>query len=257
VDNTLKRPFFWKVRNRPVHFLGSLHFGPPGGFILPSSVLSVVKEASTITFEIPFDGPLDPSPLFRNSGSLEDDLSPLHWSILTKMLANTENLNRYRLEALFLLLAPLPYQARGLIGKGLDPMLFDWARANSKRILTLETRQEQIAIILKECGDEISKHLARCIDAPSLPLTRVDQVLAAMTSGDEGELAALKETAFADLPRKAVHLFTERDVKWVPAFEAQCDSRDPALIIVGALHFAEPGGMLSLLRGRGYVIDRV
>ena len=82
-------------------------------------------------------------------------------------------------------------------------------------------------------------------------------MISAFQSGDSYQLTLLRTEAFAHTPRKAKIIFPDREARWVAPIERLVSSGRRGFVVTGILHFAEPDGLLSRLRARGYQFDRV
>jgi uncharacterized protein YbaP (TraB family) len=60
-----------------------------------------------------------------------------------------------------------------------------------------------------------------------------------------------------EAPWIAARLLDARNAKWVPRIMAEMKSGKPTAIIVGALHFGGPNGLLSLLQRQGCQLEQL
>jgi uncharacterized protein YbaP (TraB family) len=52
-------------------------------------------------------------------------------------------------------------------------------------------------------------------------------------------------------------LLDRRNAKWVPKIEAAIKSGKPTLVVAGALHFAGPRSVITLLQKRGCTVEQL
>lgn len=55
----------------------------------------------------------------------------------------------------------------------------------------------------------------------------------------------------------ARRLVDDRNIRWIPRIEAEIKSGKPTTIVAGALHFAGPNSVVTLLQKRGYTIEQL
>jgi uncharacterized protein YbaP (TraB family) len=82
-------------------------------------------------------------------------------------------------------------------------------------------------------------------------------VTKAWRSGDAARLAALLSSEYGTFPSLYKPLVTDRNRRWMPQVEELLKSNDNSLVVVGALHLVGTGGLLELLRGKGYTITQL
>jgi uncharacterized protein YbaP (TraB family) len=61
----------------------------------------------------------------------------------------------------------------------------------------------------------------------------------------------------SDAPGLVPRFLQRRNVRWIPKIEDAIKSGKPTMIVAGAMHFAGPGNVLSLLRARGHTIEQL
>jgi uncharacterized protein len=75
--------------------------------------------------------------------------------------------------------------------------------------------------------------------------------------GDADALNRMVKEWFPDFPSLCRRLIDVRNRNWIPKIEAYLHSDKTHFVIVGAGHMGGPGGLLALLRSRGYEIEQL
>ena len=87
--------------------------------------------------------------------------------------------------------------------------------------------------------------------------SEMQEITGAWRHGDATRLAALLSTEYSDFPTLYKPLVSDRNRHWLPQVEQLLHGNDNALVVVGALHLVGQGGMLELLRHKGYTITQL
>jgi uncharacterized protein YbaP (TraB family) len=82
-------------------------------------------------------------------------------------------------------------------------------------------------------------------------------IMRAWRRGDADALVRIVRDEFRDLPSLGQRLIDQRNQNWVPKIEEYLRSGKTYFVVVGAGHMGGPGGLLSLLRARGYTIEQL
>jgi uncharacterized protein YbaP (TraB family) len=260
MPHKLERPFFWKLRNHPVHFLGSIHLSRKDGYALPAFVMRQFETASAINFETKYEVLSIPdSRTQRATGSLISDIGEELFNIASSILLDVPNLERLNPEGVCYLHLPLSaYSREGLVsGNGVDSVLRKFANKHARRVYGLESDSQQFDALFSDCGEETLTILRRyLLDADLLRQEALD-IVNAVETGDLDLLSIIRAKAHNAAPRKIKILFPDREARWVAPIERLIATHKQGIVVAGALHFAEPDGLLSRLRTKGYEFDRL
>jgi uncharacterized protein YbaP (TraB family) len=55
----------------------------------------------------------------------------------------------------------------------------------------------------------------------------------------------------------AQRLLDQRNARWIPKIEAELKTGKPTAIVAGALHFAGPNSVITMLQKRGYTVEQL
>jgi uncharacterized protein YbaP (TraB family) len=131
------------------------------------------------------------------------------------------------------------------------------AQADQKPTAGLETLPEELGSLSSLSSADQMRMLDQTIDDLKDLKSDMRGVTSAWRSGDAKRLAALLSTEYAAFPALYKPLVTDRNRRWMPQVEQLLKSNDNSLVVVGALHLVGTGGLLELLRGKGYTITQL
>lgn len=141
--------------------------------------------------------------------------------------------------------------------QGVEEQLVRRAQADRKPTAGLETLPEELGGLSSLSSADQVRMLDQTIDDLKDLKSEMRGVTSAWRSGDAARLAALLSTEYATFPSLYKPLVTDRNRRWMPQLEELLRSDDNSLVVVGALHLVGTGGLLELLRGKGYSITQL
>ena len=253
------RPLFWKLRDHPIHFLGSVHFGPEGGFALPKPVIDAFDSATEVFFEIEdVDETPFPHFLYRESGSLRDDLNPSLYEKLVQHPEYNPDFDQLKLATVGIVLGAKLYPRMGLMPKdGIDVALCRRARKQGQTVQGLEKRAEQEQAILTSSQTESVAGLELHLNHPELVLQLAQGLARSIYDGNAQLLDEVRALMHRFGPIRAHALLEEREEKWHALLTSLFLEGRSFFFVVGALHVAESSGIINRLARVGYQFDRI
>jgi len=78
-----------------------------------------------------------------------------------------------------------------------------------------------------------------------------------MRAGNETVLKDLALKEFAVSPKLYQTLILDRNQKWIGKIEGYLKGPDRVLVLVGAAHLVGDGGVVALLRKKGYTVEKL
>ena len=141
--------------------------------------------------------------------------------------------------------------------QGVEEQLVRRAQSDGKPTAGLETLPEQLGGLIALSREDQVRMLDETIDELKDLKSETHEVTDAWRHGDATRLAALLSTEYNSMPSLYKPLVTDRNQHWLPELEQLLKSNDNALVVVGALHLVGPGGLLELLRKKGYRITQL
>jgi uncharacterized protein YbaP (TraB family) len=87
--------------------------------------------------------------------------------------------------------------------------------------------------------------------------TGAGSMIQAWHRGDADALNRMLRGSFRDFPSLSRRLIDVRNRNWIPKIEGYLRSGKTYFVVVGAGHMGGAGGLLALLRARGYAIEQL
>lgn len=270
------RPLLWKVADgdNAIYLLGSFHLLKPADYPVSADVDAAFDDAERLVFEIGPRELAEPDVQQRflaaagydpPGGSLRQALpAPLH-ARLERWLAarggSARPLDRFEPWFVNLTLTLQAAQKQGFRPElGLDRRLMQRAEAAGKPVGGLETLDDQLRALDSAPMDEQVAALAEFLDRAGEMPQLLDELHRAWREADLRELDALtRQEMRADTPRTYRIVNVDRNRAWLPQLRVLLDgsAADDALVVVGALHLLGDDGLVAMLRGHGYTIERI
>ena len=270
------RPLFWRVdggAGSALHLLGSVHVGPAEGWSHPPLVEAAFAASNTLVVELDTRS-LDPAAqqalLFEYAmlppgESLRERLSPQTWDLLARQversgleLASLERLQPWMVANLLVI------DAAGR--RGLSPQMgvdHDFlGRAGARRVLALETSQEQMSL-MAGLGDELQEFSLRDTLGHADDIgDYLEAMVEAWRLGDEPALSLLLFEGMDEHAESAAffdRLIFERNRSMAARLAQLLDDErgagEAAFAVLGAGHLIGDRSVCALLAERGYRVQ--
>ncbi len=267
-------PMLWKVSKGPrtVWLLGSMHMLRDTDYPLSPDVENAYRGAGKLVFELPPDDMNSPATVAltlkhgmqQESGhTLKDDLSAPLWSQLvawgTTNAMPAAVLSKFEPWMASLMVTLVESRKIGLdANAGLDMHFIKMAGTDHKATGGLETVDQQLSIFYKQSIKDQDEMLRQSLDQVPDFRKVMDAEHDNWRRGDGDALVSQAKQEFAGHAEMYQNLVVQRNRNWVPQIEAMlADPSRDTLVIVGALHLAGADGVVSLLRQKGYQVERV
>jgi uncharacterized protein YbaP (TraB family) len=141
--------------------------------------------------------------------------------------------------------------------QGVEEQLVRRAQADDKPTAGLETLPEELGGLIALSREDQMRMLDQTVDDLKDLKSELREVTGAWRHGDAARLAALLSGEYSAFPSLYKPLVTDRNQRWLPQVEELLRARENALVVVGALHLVGQGGLLELLRNKGYVVTQL
>lgn len=141
--------------------------------------------------------------------------------------------------------------------QGVEEQLVRRAQADGKPTAGLETLPEELGSLSALSSEDQVRMLDQTIDDLKDLKSETREVTGAWRQGDAKRLAALLSSEYDAFPALYKPLVSDRNQRWLPELEQLLKAKDNALVVVGALHLVGHGGLLELLRNKGYTITQL
>jgi len=256
-----------KGKSNSVVLLGSVHMLRPDAIELPAEALQAYEHAAALVMEVDLGsvGAEDMVSAMSTLGTLPEDqtlereLGPELYGRF-KTQAASEGLDAELLEHMQPWMAALLLDQAQMVrlgfdgAAGVDQQLAQRAASDHKRIVGLETIDEQLGMFAHLSADQQRHFMRYTLDEQGHAAEQLGAIVAAWRSGDTRELEKLLGEGFADFPDLYRVLTTDRNRKWMATVVPLLNDTQDYLVIVGALHLVGKDGLVALLRDRGYSV---
>lgn len=266
-------PALWRVQHAgaTVYLFGSLHILPPGYAWVTPKIEAAMAASNLFVFEVPVDEAalkeekdfIVENGLLGHRQSLRGVLSSNEFQTYSAVLRRAglkpEQFERYRpwLAAVVLGLAYL--HREDLVSlKGADDDIMTYARAHERPLVYLESIREQMTLLTT--GNDRGQIRALKSLIAALPRSRAQEkdLVESWATGDAKRFAGLLDGYFDGQPEARDLLIDRRNRAWLPTIKTFLGQPgDTTMIAVGAAHIGGGKGLIALLCGQGYAVDRV
>jgi uncharacterized protein len=245
---------------------GSIHALHSADYPLPAEYNRAFDASTRLTFEVDRKALLDSSKGLTKAGqyppgdSLKNHVDPRTYAYLRRLFGllkvPEENIAKFRPWYLALLL-----QAPSLHGMsenlGVEEFLMKRAQTNSKPVSGLESTRDHMEIFAG-LNDRQSEAMLLLMFIPEEKgSSQGARLIDAWRHGDADAETRMFMDGFRDFPSLAERLLSARNRNWIPKIESYLRSSQTYFVVVGAAHMGGPEGLLALLRGRGYKIEKL
>jgi uncharacterized protein YbaP (TraB family) len=248
-----------------------MHILPPGYHWTTPEIEHAMSASDLFIFEVPVDeaalqdqkafivqhGLLPPHQSLR--GYLTANEFQVYSAVLRRAGLKPEFFEHYR-PWLAAVMVGLAYLHRDdlVTLKGADDELMAYARDHGKKSIYLESIREQMELLT--AGDDTGHIKALRNLILSLPQSRTveKELFETWSNGDATRFDALLNAYFKDRPEAKEFLVDRRNRDWLgPLKEALARTDSTTMVTVGAAHIGGEKGLLALLCGEGFDVERV
>ncbi len=256
---TQQNPLLWEVRtdeHPPVYLLGTIHIGFDAKDELPQQVWDRLDKSEVFVMETDLNA-ASTSMLSRASmpegETLKEKLGEKHWEMLDERLGGAAEQFKSTQPWFVVSMLIMKMMPEGVSSAPMDRALHDYARAEGKELMYLETPEQQFEVLQTALDLEELKKMLEEFEEQQADLSKM------MTYYREGDAEAIERISFDDLeedPEMYETLFFTRNEAWVPKIETYAEQGN-VFVAFGAGHLFGDRGVLNLLRERGYTVERV
>ena len=262
-----RKSCLWSLQTNSsmVYFLGSLHLLKRDAYPLESAIEKAYATSQKIIFETDIAAMKDPVVqakmlelgLYPEGQNLYQNLDGGTRRLLENKLSGLglplEHLARFKPWVVALTLASLELQRLGFDPNyGIDIHFFHRAVRDGKEIGYLEPAEYQLNLLAKMNKQDQSSFLNQTLRDLELVLQIVGEMVSYWKTGDAESLHALLFKSFKDYPNIHTRFLIQRNKKWISKIENLTREKKKVFVVVGVGHLVGPGGLLNLLRKRGY-----
>ncbi|MFJ2989065.1 TraB/GumN family protein [Collimonas sp. NPDC087041] len=256
------------------YVFGTIHVGRADFYPFDDKVLQALQHSSSIALEIDPNNTQALAPLMAKYGvyadgkSHQQDLPAALQKDLDALLekygmtpASVANLKPWLLASL---LGIGEYTSQGYLPQyGVDTTLANFAKSNNKRLVELETPEQQLSLLGSLSDAEQIEFLQDSVDEIQDPVKaqRSLQLVTLWRNGDTDGLAAMlaemtsEDTFTSRFVQRA--LLDGRNPGLADGIDKLTNAAPGAFVAIGMLHLVGANSVLTLLRQRGYTVQRV
>jgi uncharacterized protein len=266
------QPAFWRVSkgDATVYLLGSMHFGHPNFYPLPTEIDAAYNSSSKLVVEVDMSRitPEKASSAIYRYGrlplgqTLSTALSP---EVYTKLTTQAE-LSKLPLSALerfepwFVAVQLIEAEIRKTeLRQDLGIDLF-FINKGQKPVAELETLEHQLSLFGNLTMPEQEVFLEQTLDDMNHSRGYLKSMTDAWMSGDMQSLETTLIDPFkenADTKKLFQKIFTERNDKMTAAVNQYLAQQDSVFVVVGAGHMLGEQGIVAQLKRQGLKVERV
>lgn len=260
----------WKITKGDHHiFIGaSVHALKESDYPLPRQFEDAFNEAVTVVFET--DRGLNLTRQGRNQllhtariragTTLKDHLEPATWQALVAFLKKhqvpVENVHRYKPGMLTVMLTMVQKRSLAPGADGVDAHYLERAFREGKSVSSLETLVEQIRFFSSLGQDDPDSVVLHAIEEAEQEQQSLTDWVNAWRRGDLTWIEKNQMAAIKTYPAIYKAVLADRNKAWLPQIESMFDTDKVEFVLVGSLHLAGEDSLLTLLRDRGYMVER-
>lgn len=265
----------WKVSKGNDHIFigGTVHILPPSEFPLPKEFEQAYKESDSLVLEAKLPEASDADfqmkmmrqMTYNNGKTISSFLSTKTQQQLNDYVlslgVNLAMFEHFKPGFLVTMLALLEAKKAQLSGEGVDIFYSKQANRDNKSIAYLESAEFQMNMIADMgIGDEdrfIKSNLEQMKDFKAM----FTGLLKAWREGDDKQLNKLAIMPMKDDPKTFKKLLTDRNRTWIShidrMFADDGKSTDKEFVLVGVAHLAGDKSVLTLLKTKGYRVEKL
>jgi uncharacterized protein len=262
----------WAVRgpHNIVYLAGSIHMLPADDAALPAGFTRAYADSTKLVMELDlakFD-PMEAMTWMMDHGTLPAGttlrglLGEQRYGRVSGAAASlgmpTAGLNTLAPWVVGIEITDAAYEHEGFDpDQGVEEQLLRLAQTDHKPTAGLETLPEELGSLSSLSSADQIRMLDQTVDELKDLKSEMREVTAAWRAGDRAHLAALLSSEYGAFPSLYKPLVTDRNQRWLPQVEQLLNGKDNAFVVVGALHLVGDGGLLELLRRKGYTITQL
>ncbi|CAN5350893.1 TraB/GumN family protein [soil metagenome] len=264
-------PALWVVKDADttIYLFGTIHILKPGLTWFDEAVKTAFDSSDTLALEMVQPPADEMRALVMRKGTLSPSDKPLseqlpegararYAAALTGLGMPPAAFDRIKPWFAATTLTMLPLMKLGFDpARGVEPNLTEAAKAAGKKIVGLETAEQQIGYLDGMSTPAQITFLTNTIDEmPKLGGT-IDKMIGEWSAGDADGIAAEMNDDRDGSPESAATLLYDRNARWADWIDARLKTPGTVFVAVGAGHLAGPKSVQAELAKRGVTATRV
>ncbi len=140
--------------------------------------------------------------------------------------------------------------------QGVDARIEERAREAGKRVLTLETIREQLAIFQGLSPQAQGEYLLQALEEADRIGAKLGRLAEAWQEGDAQAVQRSVTEELQEIPELRERMLTQRNQRWLPRIRKYLSHDRDYLVVVGAAHLLGEQGLVQQLRESGHLVSR-
>lgn len=263
----------WKAETKgqtnALYLFGSVHLLNKKFYPLPLPIENAYKVSDVVVFEVDINEGETPEAMAKflkfgkyDAGkTLKSELSKEAYEKLQKHMAGRglpiEAFHELKPWMVTMTLAMLELQKLGLNpAEGVDRYFFDKASKDKKKIVPLETIDDQLSLFDALTDEEDDKLIEQTLADLSNYSKEFTKLLDAWKTGDSKALENILLEAFKDYPEIYKKFLTDRNKAWIAKLQKLNAERKNVFVVVGAAHLVGKESVVELLQKQGLKVTQ-
>jgi uncharacterized protein YbaP (TraB family) len=252
-----------------IFLLGSLHVLKSSAYPLAAEIDRAYAESRRLVFETDIGAMTEPAVqakmlelgVYPEGQDLFQDISAGTRERLEKQLNDlglpSAYFSRFKPWLLAVTLTTLELQRLGFNPTyGIDFHFYTKAKADDKELAYLEPIEYQLDLLGKMSLPDQKSFLKQTLKDLEISNRLADDMMAAWQNGKTDDLYELLFKSFEDHPAIEDRLLTRRNKAWLPQIEKMLKESKITMVVVGTGHLIGPGGLVELLKQKGYKVKQ-
>lgn len=241
-----------------IYLLGSIHTGDDKVNKFNSIIIDAYKESDKLAVELDInDISLNVSDFISENGSLEDYITPDLNNKLQEFSSNHSlfpynTLKYMKLGYIYDYISLLPYLENDFKSEGVDNYFINLASEDKKAIISLETYEDQLNLLIGYSNEFYIKELEEIIDNYDEVKEMSINLYESYLKGDVKELKKLidEDTSGSETEEEKEYLknvYDDRNIYMASRVEEFLANNDKVFMVVGSAHVIGNNGIIEIL----------
>jgi uncharacterized protein len=261
--------FMWSVKGpkSTVFLLGSMHMFKAASYPLDPRIEKAYQSCPRIVFEADMEGPgtneiremMIELGTYHDGKTLPKEISGKTYALFKERVESNdlkvEQFDAYRPWFAALTIAAVELKRLGFTAEdGLDSHFSKEAARDKKKVIYLETARQQLDLLANAFPGKEEDLLKQALDEIAVLEKASAEMLQAWKTGDAAGIEAFTHKSLKEFPEVEKKLFTERNRAWTTRISGLLSQEGDVFVVVGAGHLVGKGGLLEMLKAKGYKV---
>jgi hypothetical protein len=261
--------FMWSVQGpkSKVFLLGSMHMFKAASYPLEPRIEKAYQSCPRVVFEADLEGPgtdeirdmMLKLGTYHDGKTLPKEISEKTYALFRERVeANNlkvEQFDTYRPWFAALSIATVELKRLGFTAEnGLDAHFSDEAVSDKKKMIYLETARQQLDLLANAFPGKEEDLLKQALEEVAVLEKASAEMVQAWKAGDAARMEAFTQKSLKEFPEVEKKLFTERNKAWTTRILRLLSQEGDVFVVVGAGHLVGKGGLLEMLKAKGYKV---